>query len=132
MSVTDPGWKTLALHTKSILEKNNKQSEELVRLRTQLALQTGPDLQQFDSQLRQDTGIQDNLVCGLSVKAGSGKKTSFRDLFLRTILQRAIRKNAAIWDSTDKAVQNQVTRYLKGAADHAGGRRRCGGTSDQP
>ncbi|KAL0967440.1 hypothetical protein UPYG_G00252260 [Umbra pygmaea] len=72
-------------HVKSILEKNKRQVEELVRLRAQLALQSG-----------------------------------------------AIRKNAANWDSTDKAVQNQVTRYLKGAADHAGGRRRRGGTRDLP
>ncbi|KAL0966240.1 hypothetical protein UPYG_G00292770 [Umbra pygmaea] len=118
--------RTLALHVKSILEKNKRQAEELVRLRAQLALQSGPDLQQFYSQLRQDTDNQDNLV------RGSVKKTSFRDFFFRTILQRAIRKNAANWDSTDKAVQNQVTRYLKGAADHAGGRRRCGGTRDLP
>ncbi|KAL1020551.1 hypothetical protein UPYG_G00001560, partial [Umbra pygmaea] len=60
------------------------------------------------------------------------KKTSFRDLFLRTILQRAIRKNAATRDATDEAVQNQVTRYLKGAADCAGGRRLRGGPSDLP
>ncbi|KAL0961566.1 hypothetical protein UPYG_G00355240 [Umbra pygmaea] len=51
---------------------------------------------------------------------------------LRTILQRAIRKNAATRDATDEAVQNQVTRYLKGAADRAGGRRRRGGPRDLP
>ncbi|KAL0962501.1 hypothetical protein UPYG_G00340840 [Umbra pygmaea] len=125
----------------------------------QLPLDNLEDLQQFDSQLQQDTDIQDNLVRCLSVKAGkdlkntvwrmlpciltnalavlttwtgSGNKTSFRDLFLRTILQRAIRENAATQDATDEAVQHQVTRYLKGAADRAGGRRPRGGPRDLP
>ena len=40
----------------------------------------------------------------------------------------AIRKNLSNQDATDEAVQNQVPRYQKGAADRAGGRRRCGGT----
>ncbi|KAL0970005.1 hypothetical protein UPYG_G00235830 [Umbra pygmaea] len=65
------------MYFQSILEKNKRQAEELIRLRAQLALQSGPDLQQFDSQLRQDTDIQDNLVCGLSVKAGKDLKYTF-------------------------------------------------------
>ncbi|KAL0984523.1 hypothetical protein UPYG_G00142630 [Umbra pygmaea] len=73
-----------------------------------------------------------NALAVLTTWTGSGNKTSFRDLFLRTILQRAIRKNAATRDASDEAVQNQVTRYLKGAADCAGGRRRHGGPRDLP
>uniref|UniRef100_A0AAY5KTJ9 DUF4806 domain-containing protein n=1 Tax=Esox lucius TaxID=8010 RepID=A0AAY5KTJ9_ESOLU len=125
----------------------------------QLPLDNLGDLRLFDSQLRQDTDVQDRLVRCLAVKAGrelkytvwrmlpciitnalallitwtgAGKKASFKDLFLRTILQRAIRKNPSTQDATDEALQNQVTRYLKGAADRAGGRRRCGGTGDLP
>ncbi|KAL1023530.1 hypothetical protein UPYG_G00042030 [Umbra pygmaea] len=124
------------------LEKIERQTEEIVHMRAQLALQSGPGnsllchigtRRKLHAPLNQ--GIQlllDNLVHCLSVKAGSGNKTIFRDLFLRTILQRAIRKNAATRDATDEAVQNQVTRYLKGAADRAGGRRRRGGPRDLP
>ncbi|KAL1006897.1 hypothetical protein UPYG_G00078620 [Umbra pygmaea] len=100
------------------LDKIERQTEEIVHMRAQLALQSGP-------------GYSDLVHC-LSVKAGSGNNTSFRDLFLRTIFQRAIRKNAATQDATDEAVQNQVTRYLKGAADRAGGRRGQGGPGDLP
>ncbi|KAL0964193.1 hypothetical protein UPYG_G00320570 [Umbra pygmaea] len=78
--------------------------------------------------MRQDTDIQDNLVRCFLLRL----MTSFRDHFLRTILQRAIRKNPATRYATDEAVQNQVTRYLKGAADHAGGRRRRRGPRDLP
>lgn len=36
----------------------------------------------------------------------------------------AIRKNPATQDATDEAVQVNVTRYLKGASDREGGKRR--------
>ncbi|KAK7140711.1 hypothetical protein R3I94_013099 [Phoxinus phoxinus] len=55
---------------------------------------------------------------------GVGDKACFRDLFLKTIVQRAIRKNPATQDATDEAVQVNVTRYLKGASDREGGKRR--------
>ncbi|KAJ8012586.1 hypothetical protein DPEC_G00044400 [Dallia pectoralis] len=47
----------------------------------------------------------------------------FRDTFLETIVQRAIRKNMANQDVTDDAVQVNVTRYPKGASDREGGKR---------
>ncbi|KAA0713104.1 hypothetical protein E1301_Tti013632 [Triplophysa tibetana] len=47
-------------------------------------------------------------------------KACFRDLFLKTIVQRAIRKNLATQDATDEAVQENVMRYLKGASDREG------------
>ncbi|KAL0964557.1 hypothetical protein UPYG_G00325610 [Umbra pygmaea] len=107
------------------LEKIKRQTEEIVHMRAQLALQSGPGnsllchigtkseaLRSVSNQVAtvlacvhangpvgellfpNVQGIQlplDNLVHCLSVKAGSGNKTSFRDFFLRTILQRAIR-----------------------------------------
>ncbi|XP_026076323.1 uncharacterized protein LOC113054759 [Carassius auratus] len=55
---------------------------------------------------------------------GVGDKACFRDMFLKTIVQRAIRKNPATQDATDEAIQVNVTRYLKGASDREGGKRR--------
>ncbi|XP_034147797.1 uncharacterized protein LOC106024256 [Esox lucius] len=125
----------------------------------QLPLDNLEDLWHFDSQLRQETDIQNKLVRCLAVKAcrelkytvwrmlpciitnalallitwtGAGNKASFKDLFLRTVLQRAIRNNPSTQDATDEAIQHQVTRYLKGAGDRAGGRRRRGDTRDLP
>ncbi|KAJ8006710.1 hypothetical protein DPEC_G00110040 [Dallia pectoralis] len=46
------------------------------------------------------------------------------DTFLKTIVQRAIRKKPAPQDATDEAVQVNITRYLKGASDREGGKRR--------
>ncbi|KAG1935765.1 hypothetical protein F2P79_019049 [Pimephales promelas] len=55
--------------------------------------------------------------------SGVGDKACFRDMFLKTIVQRAIRKNPATQDATDEAIQVNVTHHLKGASDHAGGKR---------
>ncbi|KAG1943826.1 hypothetical protein F2P79_014905 [Pimephales promelas] len=52
-----------------------------------------------------------------------GDKACFRDMFLKTIVQRAIRKNPATQDATDEAIQVNVTHHLKGASDRAGGKR---------
>uniref|UniRef100_A0AAY5K4P9 DUF4806 domain-containing protein n=1 Tax=Esox lucius TaxID=8010 RepID=A0AAY5K4P9_ESOLU len=125
----------------------------------QLPLDNLEDLWHFDSQLRQETDIQNKLVRCLAVKAcrelkytvwrmlpciitnalallitwtGAGNKASFKDLFLRTVLQRAVRNNPFTQDATDEAIQTQVTRYLKGAGYRAGGRRRRGDTRDLP
>ncbi|KAK6319819.1 hypothetical protein J4Q44_G00089260 [Coregonus suidteri] len=51
----------------------------------------------------------------ITIWTGAGDKACFNDLFLKTILHRAIRKNPATRDATDEGVQIQVTQYLKGA-----------------
>ncbi|XP_051956114.1 uncharacterized protein LOC127625084 isoform X3 [Xyrauchen texanus] len=116
-----------------------------------LPLDTQDDLALLDSSLRQDKELQQRFLrflaikCGRDLKTtvwrmlesifsnrlsinttwtGAGEKACFRDMFLKTIVQRAIRKNSATQDATDEAIQVNVTRYLKGAADREGGKRR--------
>ncbi|KAL0962556.1 hypothetical protein UPYG_G00341680 [Umbra pygmaea] len=88
----------------------------------------------FGNQMRGGTLRQ---LCGLMLQSiftnnlavnttwtGVGDKVCFHDMFLKTIVQRAIRKNPATQDATDEAVQVQVMSYLKGASDREGRRRR--------
>ncbi|XP_065150542.1 uncharacterized protein [Paramisgurnus dabryanus] len=116
-----------------------------------LPLDTQEDLVLLDNTLRQDTELQERFLRFLAIKCGRdlkttvwrmlqsifsnhlsnnttwtgvGNKACFRDLFLKTIVQRAIRKNPATQDATDEAVQVNVMRYLKGASDREGGKRR--------
>nr|XP_055043796.1 uncharacterized protein LOC129430527 isoform X2 [Misgurnus anguillicaudatus] len=116
-----------------------------------LPLDTQEDLALLDNTLRQDEELQERFLRFLAIKCGRdlkttvwrmlqsifsnhlsinttwtgvGNKACFRDLFLKTIVQRAIRKNPATQDATDEAVQVIVMRYLKGASDREGGKRR--------
>ncbi|KAG1952327.1 hypothetical protein F2P79_010248 [Pimephales promelas] len=116
-----------------------------------LPLDTQEDLALLDNSLRQDKELQDRFLRFLAIKCGRdlkttvwrmlqsifsnhlainttwtgvGDKACFRDTFLKTIVQRAIRKNPATQDATDEAFQVNVTRYLKGASDREGGKRR--------
>uniref|UniRef100_A0A9J8D3S7 DUF4806 domain-containing protein n=1 Tax=Cyprinus carpio carpio TaxID=630221 RepID=A0A9J8D3S7_CYPCA len=116
-----------------------------------LPLDTQEDLALLDNSLRQDKELQERFLRFLAIKCGRdlkttvwrmlqsifsnhlsinttwtgvGDKACFRDMFLKTIVQRAIRKNPATQDATDEAVQVNVTRYLKGASDREGGKRR--------
>ncbi|KAA0716440.1 hypothetical protein E1301_Tti009387 [Triplophysa tibetana] len=116
-----------------------------------LPLDTQEDLMLLDNNLRQDKELQERFLRFLAIKCGKDLKTTvwrmlqsifsnqlsikttwtgvgykqcFRDLFLKTIVQRAIRKNPATQDATDEAVQVNVMRYLKGASDREGGKRR--------
>ncbi|KAL0994215.1 hypothetical protein UPYG_G00119370 [Umbra pygmaea] len=116
-----------------------------------LPLDSQEDLAFLDNSLRQDKELQEQflrflaLKCGRDLKTtvwrmlqsifsnhlsinttwtGVGDKACFRDTFLKTIVQRAIRKNPATQDATDEAVQDNVMRYLKGASDREGGKRR--------
>ncbi|XP_073727048.1 uncharacterized protein [Misgurnus anguillicaudatus] len=116
-----------------------------------LPLDTQEDLVLLDNTLRQDIELQERFLRFLAIKCGRdlkttvwrmlqsiftnhlsinttwtgvGNKACFRDLFLKTIVQRAIRKNPATQDATDEAVQVNVMRYLKGASDREGGKRR--------
>ncbi|KAK7174763.1 hypothetical protein R3I93_001843 [Phoxinus phoxinus] len=116
-----------------------------------LPLNTQEDLALLDRSLRQDNELQERFLRFLAIKCGKdlkstvwrmlqsvfsnrlsvdttwtgvGEKACFRDLFLKTIVQRAIRKNPATQDATDEAVQVNVMRYLKGASDREGGKRR--------
>ncbi|KAM9571452.1 uncharacterized protein ACWYII_048292 [Salvelinus alpinus] len=54
------------------------------------------------------------------IAACAGDEACFRNLFLMTILHRAIRKNPATRDATDEGVQIQISRYLKGDSDCVG------------
>ncbi|XP_051992941.1 uncharacterized protein LOC127651237 [Xyrauchen texanus] len=114
-------------------------------------LDTQEDLALLDNNLRQDKELQQRFLRFLAIKCGRdlkttvwrmlqsifsnhlsinttwtgvGDKACFRDMFLKTIVQRAIRKNPATQDVTDDAIQVNVTRYLKGASEHEGGKRR--------
>ncbi|XP_051985347.1 uncharacterized protein LOC127645724 [Xyrauchen texanus] len=114
-------------------------------------LDTQEDLALLDNSLRQDKELQQRFLRFLAIKCGRdlkttvwrmlqsifsnhlsinttwtgvGDKACFRDMFLKTIVQRAIRKNPATQDATDEAIQVNVTRYLKGASEHEGGKRR--------
>ncbi|XP_026112073.1 uncharacterized protein LOC113090491 isoform X4 [Carassius auratus] len=116
-----------------------------------LPLDTQEDLALLDNSLRQDKELQERFLRFLAIKCGRdlkttvwrmlqsifsnhlsinttwtgvGDKACFRDTFLKTIVQRAIRKNPATQDATDEAIQVNVTRYLKGASDREGGKRR--------
>ncbi|XP_026095617.1 uncharacterized protein LOC113067422 isoform X3 [Carassius auratus] len=116
-----------------------------------LPLDTQEDLALLDNSLRQDKELQERFLRFLAIKCGRdlkttvwrmlqsifsnhlsinttwtgvGDKACFRDMFLKTIVQRAIRKNPATQDATDEAIQVNVTRYLKGASDREGGKRR--------
>ncbi|KAJ8013664.1 hypothetical protein DPEC_G00032150 [Dallia pectoralis] len=116
-----------------------------------LPLDTPEDLALLDNSLRQDKELQEQFLrflaikCGRDLKTtvwrmlqsifsnhlsinttwtGAGDKACFRDMFLKTIVQRAIRKNPTTQDATDEAVQVNVMRYLKGASDREGGKRR--------
>ncbi|XP_077078904.1 uncharacterized protein LOC143732095 [Siphateles boraxobius] len=116
-----------------------------------LPLDTQEDLVLFDNSLRQDKELQECFLRFLAIKCGRdlkttvwrmlqsifsnhlainttwtgvGDKACFRDTFLKTIVLRAIRKNPATQDATDEALQVTVTRYLKGASDREGGKRR--------
>ncbi|XP_077092458.1 uncharacterized protein LOC143744691 [Siphateles boraxobius] len=116
-----------------------------------LPLDTQEDLALLDNSLRQDKELQERFLQFLAIKCGRdlkttvwrmlqsifsnhlsinttwtgvGDKACFRDMFLKTIVQRAIRKNPATQDATDEAIQVNVTRYLKGASDREGGKRR--------
>ncbi|XP_077091505.1 uncharacterized protein LOC143742508 [Siphateles boraxobius] len=116
-----------------------------------LPLDTQEDLALLDNSLRQDKELQERFLRFLAIKCGRdlkttvwrmlqsifsnhlsmnttwtgvGDKACFRDMFLKTIVQRAIRKNPATQDATDEAIQANVTRYLKGASDREGGKRR--------
>ncbi|XP_051967737.1 uncharacterized protein LOC127632933 [Xyrauchen texanus] len=116
-----------------------------------LPLDTQEDLALLDNILRQDKELQQRFLRFLAIKCGRdlkttvwrmlqsifsnhlsinttwtgvGDKACFRDMFLKTIVQRAIRKNPATQDATDEAIQVNVTRYLKGASDREGGKRR--------
>ncbi|XP_052455266.1 uncharacterized protein LOC128015461 isoform X6 [Carassius gibelio] len=116
-----------------------------------LPLDTQEDLALLDNSLRQDKELQERFLRFLAIKCGRdlkttvwrmlqsifsnhlsinttwtgvGDKACFRDMFLKNIVQRAIRKNPATQDATDEAIQVNVTRYLKGASDREGGKRR--------
>ncbi|XP_077058940.1 uncharacterized protein LOC143711384 isoform X1 [Siphateles boraxobius] len=119
-----------------------------------LPLDTQEDSALLDNSMRQDKELQERflrfleIACGRDLKttvwrmlqsifsnhlsinttwAGVGDKACFRDLFLKTIVQRAIRKNPATQDATVEAIQVNVTRYLNGASDCEGGKRRLFG-----
>ncbi|KAA0722911.1 hypothetical protein E1301_Tti013662 [Triplophysa tibetana] len=116
-----------------------------------LPLNTQEDLVLLDNSLRQDKELQERFLRFLAIKCGRDLKTTvwrilqsifsktcfipytspgcingkmIRDLFLKTIVHRAIRKNRATQDATDEAVQVNVMRYLKGASDRECGKRR--------
>ncbi|CAM4573514.1 unnamed protein product [Leuciscus chuanchicus] len=114
-----------------------------------LPLDTQEELALLDNSLRQDKELQEQFLSlrflanlktivwrmlqsifsnHLSINTTwtrVGDKACFRDMFLKTIVQRSIRKNPATQDATDEAIQVNVTRYLKGASNHEGGKRRC-------
>ncbi|XP_039509452.1 uncharacterized protein LOC120464170 [Pimephales promelas] len=115
-----------------------------------LPLDTQENLPFLDNSMRQDKELLEQFLRFLTIKcerdlkttmwrmlqsifsnhlsinitwSGVGDKACFRDMFLKTIVQRAIRKNPATQDATDEAIQVNVTHHLKGASDHAGGKR---------
>ncbi|XP_067314322.1 uncharacterized protein [Pseudorasbora parva] len=55
--------------------------------------------------------------------SGANQKVAFRALALRTVVVDAVRTNAHTKSSTDKEVENYITRWLQLAPDRDGGRR---------
>lgn len=109
-----------------------------------LAIKCGKDLKTTVWRMLQS--IFSNRLSISTTWTGVGAKACFKDLFLKPIVQSkldillsrcvfkwndrsvfstgAIRKNPATQDATDEAVQVNVMRYLKGASDREGGKRR--------
>ncbi|XP_071854220.1 uncharacterized protein [Apostichopus japonicus] len=54
---------------------------------------------------------------------GQGEKLAFKDLFLRKVLEKAIRKNQQTSNSTAVDIQREVVKFFKGASDREGGRK---------
>ncbi|KAJ8380481.1 hypothetical protein SKAU_G00012590 [Synaphobranchus kaupii] len=115
-----------------------------------LPLQNKQQLTQLEKRLAEDQALQDYLVSSLASKGGrsvrnavramvpclisnvvarglnwtgAGEKLAFRDLVLRKILHRGIRRNLATKDATDEEIQREVSVFLRGASDREGGRR---------
>ncbi|XP_035253944.1 uncharacterized protein LOC118216668 isoform X1 [Anguilla anguilla] len=115
-----------------------------------LPLQSKQQLGQLEKRLAEDPGLQEYLVCSLASKGGrsvrnavramvpclvsntvarglnwtgAGEKLAFRDLILRKVLNRGVRRNLATKDATDEEIQREVSVFLRGASDREGGRR---------
>ncbi|KAG5832310.1 hypothetical protein ANANG_G00289750 [Anguilla anguilla] len=116
----------------------------------ELRAQSKQQLGQLEKRLAEDPGLQEYLVCSLASKGGrsvrnavramvpclvsntvarglnwtgAGEKLAFRDLILRKVLNRGVRRNLATKDATDEEIQREVSVFLRGASDREGGRR---------
>ncbi|KAK6493100.1 hypothetical protein HHUSO_G2588, partial [Huso huso] len=54
---------------------------------------------------------------------GLGEKIYFRDLKIRVILQKAVRRNPATKEATDEEIQREISHFLCGAGDRKGGQK---------
>ncbi|XP_065109372.1 uncharacterized protein [Paramisgurnus dabryanus] len=107
-------------------------------------------LEEVEEKLSNDTELQEKLVKFLSVKGGKtlkdcvrrmlaclfsndlsrqcnwtgqGQKIPFKQLTLKNIVHRAIRKNPSTREATEGTLQEVVSKFFKGAADRDGGRK---------
>uniref|UniRef100_A0AAY5KIX3 DUF4806 domain-containing protein n=1 Tax=Esox lucius TaxID=8010 RepID=A0AAY5KIX3_ESOLU len=115
----------LPLEDRSMLEdierelgQNLELTEKLVAY---LASRGGRNLKDSVKRIFQSL-FTNNLAMGMNW-TGSGQKVSFNSLHLKRVIHRAVRKNPATGETTEEALQKEVSRFLKGASDREGGRR---------
>uniref|UniRef100_A0AAY5KJW0 DUF4806 domain-containing protein n=1 Tax=Esox lucius TaxID=8010 RepID=A0AAY5KJW0_ESOLU len=112
----------LPLEDRSMLEdierelgQNLELTEKLVAY---LASRGGRNLKDSVKRIFQSL-FTNNLAMGMNW-TGSGQKVSFNSLHLKRVIHRAVRKNPATGETTEEALQKEVSRFLKGASDREG------------
>ncbi|PIK38588.1 hypothetical protein BSL78_24571 [Apostichopus japonicus] len=129
--------------------QTEQQDAESIAEDLSLPLTTREELQCLEERLKTDKSVQKQLLCILSTVGGrnlrevikrmlhelmsndvainlnwtgQGEKMAFKELALRPILEKAVRRNNSTLTCTGCEIKREICHYLKGAPDRDGGR----------